>query len=124
MEIKDTVERFKQKPSKNTEDYEELIGAFGGPETFRPYIPFDDGTLRASYAEDRFFNTRLTPIERWDHAYGICVPNAPLAKTHVSNPNGLVGFLARHGISLSLSQGVWLLKIAARMLLQDSSEKG
>lgn len=116
-----TLHDFKiAKTGKSSTDYETVVNLLGGAKAFKPYMPADMATLRQSHAQDKYFNTDLTPLKSWDKAVGITVENRQGAKPVLSNPNGLVGFLRRNKITnITLSEGVCLLKTAAEMLIKS-----
>ena len=99
--------------------YRTAVNKLGGPEQLKHYIPFDMETLRKSYQEDEHFNTTLTPMKKWDMATGIQVQQDQVVREAVATGGGIWPLLNRHGINwMSQSQGVCLLKTAARMLVE------
>ena len=87
------------------EFYDELVDRLGGPGWLVRLLPFDAATLRASYAQDKHFNTDLTPIKTWDRVADRLPPS-----------------LATHGISWSTpSQRVCLLKKAAEKFCESAT---
>lgn len=98
--------------------YRTVVEKLGGVDAIRPYIPFSDDILRQSYAEDRYFNTSLTPLRKWDEKSGIHVRNGHLGSSQpVATGNGIFQLAAKKGITrMSQSQAICILKTAAEMI--------
>ena len=103
--------------------YRTAVNKLGGPERLKHYIPFDMATLRKSHQEDKHFNTALTPMKKWDMATGIQVRQDQCFREATATGGGIWPMLNRHGITwMSQSQGVCILKTAARMLVETTKE--
>ena len=108
--------------------YRAVINKLGGIDVIRPCIPFDDGTLIASYQEDTHFNTPLTPLQKWSEATGLKPCMKQCAITYVPNPEkqpNVYSMLRRHNVgSISLSHCVSILKYAAEQIVNAALQKG
>ena len=97
--------------------YDAIINKLGGIEAIRPFIPFDDATLKSAYAEDRNFNSNLTPLYKWENASGISVRPGQTTRPPRATGTGLFEFLNANGVTLaSQSECICILKVAAEKI--------
>lgn len=103
------------------EDYYRAIIKALGPAKVRKLIPFSLEQLRASYEQDKAFNTSLTPLTVWDYASGFRTKTNTALCEHIGSP--LTALYASIGVDCySNSEGVSILKQAARDMLADTKE--
>lgn len=98
-----------------------VIEKLGGTDTLRDFVPFSIKTLKAAYAEDKFFNTAKTPLRRWELACG-WEEGWQGKMIRIGAP--LQTFLLVKGIrQYSPSDCVCLLKQAAKQMMEEHSHK-
>lgn len=101
------------------EIYARAIERFGGLDEVWNYVPYRDvAWLRKKVAEDPFLNnTDMTP---WDFASGFICYKSEVKYTG----SGLWRLYRQHGVtSASNSEGVCLLKEAARLMCERTGER-
>lgn len=82
------------------EFYSRVIQKMGGLDAIIPYIPYDFKTLKDAYTINIYFNTSETSLRGWDSAAS----------------NMMNALCNKYGITcISLSEGVCILKTAAKM---------
>ena len=96
-----------------------------GLENITHYIPFDIDYLKEKFKRDKYFNN--TQLQAWDVAVGF-IPHISKS-THTLNyscaRNGLADlFIANKITCFSVSEGVCVLKEAARILCEKRNENG
>ena len=102
----------------HSEVYGRIIDYLGGLEAVAPYIPFEIPYLREKLKRDPWFNN--TDMSKWDAAAGFQCCRSDCFATG----GGLWALYRSHGItSASCSDGVSLLKEAARRLCEVSESK-
>lgn len=102
----------------HSEVYSRIIDYLGGLEAVAPYIPFDIPYLREKFKRDPWFNN--TDMSKWDAAAGFRCCRSDCFATG----GGLWALYRSHGITgASCSDGVSLLKEAARRLCEQSEVK-
>ena len=99
--------------------YRRAIMRFGGLDAIKPFIPFSLEVIKKALSEgDEHLNT--LEMRRWDNASGFyCQGNVVL---HSASPIWNL-YRQYHVTSASCSQGVCLLKEAARWLAERSKAK-
>lgn len=95
--------------------YQRAVERFGGIEAIKPLIPYSTKQVKEALTNgDEYLNT--LPIERWDMASGFicknadCIPVWSMPIWRLYRINGIN--------AVSNTQGVCLLKEAARMLAE------
>ena len=97
--------------------YDAIITKLDGVDAVRSFIPFDDGALKSAYAEDKNFNSGLTPLHRWEDASGISVRPGQTTRPPRATGTGLFAFLNANGVTLaSQSECICILKTAAEKI--------
>jgi hypothetical protein len=89
-----------------------------GLENIKPYIPYSLSYLKEKVEEDKHLNN--TNIHRWDAAAGYST--SPFRANIDYLGTGIASLFVRNGITcFSLSDGVCVLKEAARRLCEDGA---
>lgn len=102
--------------------YDEIIRKLGGPETIRPFLPFDLPTLKKSYEKDRHFNTDITPLRVWGNATGVTLPPGQSTRLPYLSGGELACLLTWQGVSsFSHAECVCILKRAAERLVCEKT---
>lgn len=107
-----TLEQLVGKRYPLVTDY---IEAFGGAEAVEPYIPFCRGEIKSALLSgDKHLNS--LPSAAWVGAAGFTTDGM----TYTPTGGGITKLYHKHGVDcFSPSQGVMILKEAARMLVKD-----
>ena len=107
------------KELEHNEFYERVIDFLGGLDAVKKYVPFDVETLRKAYKQDKHFNNLSLSV--WDHAAGYYFTHQRAYRT--SGPS-LCDLYHKCDITCaSVSEGVCILKTAARMLVKQTEEE-
>lgn len=96
-----------------------------GLENIARYIPFDIDYLKEKFKRDKCFNN--TQLQAWDVAAGFIPHISKRAHTlnYSYSHNGLADlFIANKITCFSVSEGVCVLKEAARILCEKRNENG
>ena len=111
-------------PLTHSEIYRRAIEFLGGLDKVSDYVPFTTKELRTKMQKDPHFN-QTRDYRIWIAAAGftnIRKPGAP--EQNIPNGFGLWPLYHEHGItSAAPSQGVSLLKEAARMIIEQEKNK-
>lgn len=103
----------------HNEKYETVVNDIGLEEVLKN-VPFDTDTLVKAYQKDHAFNTKLTPIDKWDRSAGFVENGMHIQKF----PSNLKDMLREKGITcFSPSDLVCILKCASRMAVEQELEK-
>ena len=95
------------------EAYRRIIDCLGGLDAVAEYIPFTMEELTEAYEKDEHFNT--LPLREWDLAAGFTTSTTSCVRIG----GGLWNLYSQHKVTCaSCSQGVCILKEAARMLVE------
>lgn len=99
-------------------DYMRRVICKLGLENIKPYIPFTINELKEKLKDDIHLNN--TSLYDWDAAAGFRTINTSQTQTIIPLHCGLSNLFVKNGITcFSLSDGVCVLKEAARMLCND-----
>lgn len=102
----------------HSEVYGRIIDYLGGLKAVAPYIPFEIPYLREKLKRDPWLNN--TDMSKWDAAAGFRCSRSDC----FASGGGLWALYRSHGITgASCSDGVSLLKEAARRLCEQSEVK-
>ncbi len=105
---------------EHREVYQRAIEYLGGLNEVAKYVPFSIDELRVKMKKDALFNQSRDRL-LWDMASGFTITRKHEA---IPNGDGLWHLYRQHGInSASNSQGVCILKEAARELLEQAEKE-
>ena len=106
----------------HNEIYHRIVKNLGGPDAFRPYLPFDLQTLAVKYKHDKHFNQNDMAghyLTVWDRNAGFRIAATPIQPpTYEPSGKYLWKLVNAHDVTeMSLSEAVCTLKHAAKELL-------